>query len=149
MFRGFSPRRSNVKSYKTHSEEETQKLSTGLAKKMKAGDILALVGDLGSGKTAFVKGLAAGLTIPKNVCISSPTFVLIHEYLGGRLPLFHFDFYRLEKKEEVLNLNLEEYWEGEGVSVVEWADRFEGLFPERTQWIYFKFIEENIREIRC
>lgn len=127
---------------------ETRELAVKLAKKLKPGAILALVGDLGSGKTSFVKGLAADLEVPKNVCISSPTFVLIHEYWGGRLPLFHFDFYRLEKEEEALNLNLEEYWEGPGVSVVEWADRFERLFPERTRWIQFRFISDNIREIR-
>ena len=138
-----------MKTFKTNSELETQKFASELAKKLKPGDVLALVGELGGGKTSLVKGLAQGLGIPKNVCISSPTFVLIHEYFGGRLPLFHFDFYRLEKEGEALNLNLEEYWNNNGVCVVEWADRFPQLFPKQTRWIYFKFIGETEREIKC
>lgn len=134
---------------KTYSEAETINFAAGFVQSLKPGAVLALSGELGSGKTCFVRGLAKGLGVPKNVCVSSPTFVLIHEYRGGRTPLYHFDFYRLEKKEEALNLNLEEYWEGEGISVVEWPDRFAEIFPDRTQWIYFKFVDENVREIRC
>ena len=133
----------------THSGEETQKLAAGLAKELNAGSVLALVGDLGCGKTCFVKGLARGLKIPDSVSVSSPTYVLIHEYPEGRLPLYHLDFYRLEKKEEALHLNLEEYFEGSGVVVVEWADKFPDLFPEKTHWIHFKFLEESKREISC
>ncbi|MBI4223758.1 MAG: tRNA (adenosine(37)-N6)-threonylcarbamoyltransferase complex ATPase subunit type 1 TsaE [Deltaproteobacteria bacterium] len=134
---------------KSCSEKETMAFAAGMARSIEPGAVLALVGELGSGKTCFVKGLALGLGAPKKVCVSSPTFVLIHEYPGGRLPLYHFDFYRLEKKEEALNLNLEEYWEGKGVSVVEWADKFADVFPKRTKWIYFKFLGENVREIKC
>lgn len=133
----------------TNNEQETINFGAKTAKTLEPGTILGLVGELGSGKTFFVKGLAQGLGVPEKVCVSSPTFVLIHEYPGGRLPLYHFDFYRLEKKEEALNLNLEEYWEGGGVSVIEWADKFAKLFPEKTRWIYFKFLGENVREIKC
>lgn len=147
MFRTLSLKRS-VKLFKTNSENQTQELAAGLAQQLEKGSVLALVGELGAGKTAFVKGLALGLGVPKNICISSPTFVLIHEYLEGRLPLFHFDFYRLEKEAQAKELNLEEYWEA-GVSVVEWADRFPNLFPEKTKWIRFKFVDENVREIQC
>lgn len=137
-----------MKLFKTKSEKETQKVASELAKKLQPGSVLALVGELGAGKTAFVKGLAKGLGVPEKICISSPTFVLIHEYLGGRLPLFHFDFYRLEKEKEALNLNLEEYWKGDGISVVEWGDRFKRIIPERAMWVYFKFVGDNEREIQ-
>lgn len=133
----------------THSAQETKNFGATFAKTLEPGSVLALVGELGSGKTCFVQGLARGLGIPKNIPIASPTFVLIHEYPGGRVPLFHFDFYRLEKEKEARNLNLEEYWEGEGISVIEWADRFVDLLPKRARWIYFKFMGETTREIRC
>lgn len=134
---------------KTGSEQETMAQGAKLAKTLAPGSVVALVGELGSGKTTFVKGLAKGLNVPSLVGISSPTFVLVHEYRGGRLPLFHFDFYRLAKAAEAQNLDLEEYWEGNGISVVEWADRFKKIFPERTRWIYFNFVDENVREIKC
>jgi len=137
------------KIFKTNSVEETKKFAGKLAADLKPGSILALVGDLGSGKTSFVQGLAEGLNVSEKVPVSSPTFVLIHEYPGGRLPLYHFDFYRLEKKQEALELGLEEYFEGDGITVVEWADRFKELFPETTQWVHFKIIGEEKREITC
>ncbi|MDO8527806.1 MAG: tRNA (adenosine(37)-N6)-threonylcarbamoyltransferase complex ATPase subunit type 1 TsaE [Deltaproteobacteria bacterium] len=132
---------------KTFSSEETKNLAQKMAENLKPGSVLALVGDLGSGKTCFVQGLAAGLKIPETVLISSPTYVLVQEYSGGRLPLYHFDFYRLEKEEEAFQLGLNEYFEGKGICVVEWADRFEKVFPEQTEWIYFKTVGENEREI--
>jgi len=138
-----------MKVYKTESDEETRNFGKKWASTLKPGAILALVGELGSGKTCFVQGLARGLEIPETIPVASPTFVLIHEYPGGKFPLYHFDFYRLGKEEETVTLNLEEYWEGPGISVVEWADRFPKLFPKKTQWIYFKFLGENEREIRC
>ncbi|OGQ06151.1 MAG: tRNA (adenosine(37)-N6)-threonylcarbamoyltransferase complex ATPase subunit type 1 TsaE [Deltaproteobacteria bacterium RIFCSPLOWO2_12_FULL_44_12] len=133
----------------SRSAEETKKVAAGFALTLQAGSVLALVGDLGSGKTCFVQGLAKGLAVPDTIPVSSPTFVLIHEYPGGKLPLFHFDFYRLEKAEEAQALSLEDYWEGNGVCVIEWADRFPKLFPEKTKWVHFKFLGENEREIRC
>jgi tRNA threonylcarbamoyladenosine biosynthesis protein TsaE len=102
---------------------------------LRARDVLALCGDLGAGKTQFVKGLAAGLGYKSDV--TSPTFTLIHEYLGGRLPLYHFDFYRLESEGEALRLGVEEYLGGEGVCVVEWADKFPALLPSHTRWFDF------------
>ncbi len=138
-----------MKVIQSRSSEETQNMAKGFAKKLSAGSVLALVGDLGAGKTCFVKGLAEGLDIPKEISISSPTYVLIHEYPKGRLPLYHFDFYRLQHEKEVTHLNLEEYFDGKGISVVEWADHFPNLFPKRTQWIRFKWIDETTREIQC
>ena len=134
--------------YVTNSDFETQELAKKMAASLKPGSILALVGDLGSGKTCFVQGLAKGLKIPDNIPIASPTYVLIHEYPEGTLPLTHFDFYRLEKKEEAVHLDLEEYFDGKGISVVEWADRFPELFPSQTRWIYFEHVGENARKIK-
>ncbi|MDO8494278.1 MAG: tRNA (adenosine(37)-N6)-threonylcarbamoyltransferase complex ATPase subunit type 1 TsaE [Deltaproteobacteria bacterium] len=131
----------------TNSPQETKDLAATLAKNLKPGDILGLVGDLGGGKTCFVQGLAAGLQIPKEAPVSSPTFVLIQEYLGGRLPLYHFDFYRLQSEREAVELNLDEYFDGQGVCVVEWGDKFSKLFPKRTQWIRFQFIDGTTRSI--
>jgi len=138
-----------TKIVKTNSDVETKEFAAKKAASLKPGSLLALSGEMGCGKTCFVQGLAKGLNIPENILVTSPTYVLLHEYKGGRLPLFHFDFYRLEKIQEAIDLNLEEYWEDKGVSVVEWADRFPSLFPKNTEWIHFEFKGETIREIRC
>lgn len=97
-------------------------------------DIVALVGDLGAGKTHFVKGLVLGLKSADEV--TSPTFTLIHEYRGGRLPVFHFDFYRLNRLEEIAEIGFDDYLEEGGVAVVEWADRFPRALPGRTRWLH-------------
>jgi len=113
---------------------------------VKSGDIFALWGDLGAGKTQFVKGLAAGMNIRVNV--TSPTFTLIHEYPGGTLPLYHLDFYRLQTAVEALKIGLEEYLEAGGVIVIEWADKFAELIPGGAEWIHFCHVEPESREIR-
>lgn len=100
------------------------------------GDVLALCGGLGAGKTHFVKGLAEGLGCP--VEATSPTFTLVHESFGGRLPLFHFDFYRLDTEDDLLRLGWDEYLESDGVVAAEWADRFPALMPPQTRWIEFR-----------
>lgn len=133
----------------SHSPQETQKFAEKYASKLSKGSVIALVGDLGSGKTCFVQGLAAGLQTPKNICVSSPTYVLLHEYLGGRWPLYHFDFYRLGSSQEALDLDLPKYFEGDGICVVEWADRFWELFPEKTEIFVLKMLGSEEREIQC
>ncbi len=103
---------------------------------LRGGEVLALCGQLGAGKTHFTQGLANGLGIDASA-VTSPTFTLVQEYGGGRLPLFHFDFYRMESPQEVLAIGWEEYLdEPQGVVVVEWADKFPDLLPESpaTQW---------------
>lgn len=135
--------------YKTKSAKETEALAAKLSAVLCSGAILGLVGDLGSGKTCFVRGLATGLKIPKKDAVTSPTYCLIQEYSGGRLPLYHFDFYRIENESQAVQLDLEEYWEGKGVSVVEWGDRFSHLFPEKTQWFRFRVTGETERVIEC
>ena len=134
---------------KTHSSLETEEFGKSWAAKLQPGAVLGLVGNLGGGKTCFVQGLAKGLNVPKNICISSPTYVLLHEYLGGRLPLYHFDFYRLKSQEEAIQLGLADYLDGEGICVIEWADRFKELLPERTQILKFEVLGEGEREIQC
>jgi len=105
----------------TQSEDETAAVGRDLAATLSAGDVLLLFGDLGAGKTAFVRGLAEGLSIPPDE-VSSPTFTLIQEYRGGRLPLFHVDLYRIEDPRELYELGLDEIAE-EGVLAIEWAER--------------------------
>ena len=109
------------------SEAETEGLARRLAPLLRRGDVLALYGDLGAGKTAFVRGLARGLGSEDRV--SSPTFVLMHVY-EGRLPLYHFDAWRLSGPGDLVAIGAEEYLDGDGVAVVEWAERAEGLFPQ-------------------
>jgi len=112
---------------------------------LRRGDVLALCGELGAGKTHFVKGVAAGLGTEGE--ITSPTFTLIHEYIGGRLPLYHFDFYRLEDEDEALKIGLDEYLDGDGVCVVEWADKFPGLLPAHTRWFRLTHRPDGARAI--
>lgn len=105
----------------THSEDETAGLGHALASTLSAGDVVLLYGDLGAGKTAFVRGLAEGLGAP-STDVSSPTFTLIQEYRGGRLPLFHVDLYRLNDPREIEDLGLDEIAEA-GVLAIEWAEK--------------------------
>jgi tRNA threonylcarbamoyladenosine biosynthesis protein TsaE len=112
---------------------------------LRRGDVLALCGELGAGKTHFVKGVAAGLGTEAE--ITSPTFTLIHEYTGGRLPLYHFDFYRLEDEDEALKIGLDEYLDGDGVCIIEWADKFPGLLPAHTRWLRFTHRPDGGRAI--
>ncbi|MCM8789885.1 MAG: tRNA (adenosine(37)-N6)-threonylcarbamoyltransferase complex ATPase subunit type 1 TsaE [Candidatus Omnitrophica bacterium] len=114
----------------SNSVNETLNFGRKLAKKLKAGDIICLFGELGSGKTVLTKGIASGLGVRKGRIIS-PSFVLIREYSGGRLPVFHFDLYRINSLEDILGLGYEEYFYGNGVTIVEWADRLKSLLPEK------------------
>jgi tRNA threonylcarbamoyladenosine biosynthesis protein TsaE len=115
------------------------------AAQLRAGDVLALSGDLGAGKTHFVKGLAAGLGAPAEV--TSPTFTLIHEYPGGRLPLFHFDFYRLESGDELLAIGFDDYLDAGGVLALEWAEKFPALLPAHTRRLQFRHRPDDTREV--
>jgi len=127
----------------SHSAEETAAFGRSLAVSLRKGDVLALCGDLGAGKTHFVKGVADGLGAGD--VVTSPTFTLIHEYVGGRLPLFHFDFYRLEDEDEALKIGLEEYLEGDGVCAIEWAEKFPALLPAETRWFRFSHSGDDRR----
>ncbi len=130
----------------TSSPEETKKLAVKIAQDLKPGDVLALEGELGSGKTQFVQGLAKGLGVSENGYVRSPSFTLLNEY-RGRMPLYHFDFYRLHEPLELDDLGLEEYFDGKGVTAIEWADKFPGALPKRTMHIKFEIVDEMHRTI--
>ncbi len=130
----------------SRSPDETLRAGSELGKKLRSGDVVALCGDLGTGKTHFVKGVAMALGTLGEV--TSPTFTLVHEYRGGRLQLFHIDLYRLESEHEMLEIGFDEYVNDEGVTVVEWADKFRHRMPIGTRWIQFRTLDENTREIR-
>lgn len=117
----------------TDSEQGTYALGQALARQAEPGQVFALVGDLGVGKTILTKGFAAGLGITEPVC--SPTFTILQEYTAGRLPFYHFDVYRIADPEEMDEIGYEDYFFGDGVCLVEWADLIEGLMPENTVWI--------------
>ncbi len=113
----------------SHSTEQTLALGRALGAAAEPGLVLALVGPLGAGKTQLVRGIAEGLGVADSRLVSSPSFVLIQQY-SGRLPIYHFDTYRLTQPDQFASLGPEEYFEAGGVSIVEWADRVAGLLPE-------------------
>jgi tRNA threonylcarbamoyladenosine biosynthesis protein TsaE len=125
------------------SVEEMIELGAAAARLAKAGSVIGLVGDLGAGKTHWVKGFVAEMGCA--VEVTSPTFGLVHEYRGGRLLVSHFDFYRLGSAEELIALGWDEYLEGGGVIVAEWADKFPSLMPPETQWYYFTIGADGVR----
>ncbi len=131
----------------SHSPEETVRAGFDYAAKTQMRDVIGLTGDLGAGKTQFVKGFVAGMGSPAEA--TSPTFTLIHEYSGGPLPVYHFDFYRIVSAEELVRLGFDEYVESDGVCIIEWADRFRNLLPPRTKWISLRVKSETEREIVC
>lgn len=130
----------------SRSPEETRRLAVSLSPLLRPGDVIALGGDLGAGKTTFVQGLAAGLGIIDRV--TSPTFVLMKEYLGGRFPLIHMDVYRLERMQEVVDLGYDEFLDPSHIVVVEWGDMVEPLLPKEHLGIQLRYgPEETMREI--
>jgi tRNA threonylcarbamoyladenosine biosynthesis protein TsaE len=128
----------------THSEDETAAVARDLASALKAGDVLLLSGNLGAGKTAFVRGLAEGLGIDPGE-VSSPTFTLIHEYPGGRLRLYHADLYRLQRA-ATEDLGLEELGVGDGVLAIEWPDRLSHAMDAALE-IALEIVDETTRVI--
>jgi len=122
-------------------------LGEKLAKKLSRGDVIALFGDLGSGKTTFTKGVGKGLGVKASQRINSPTFVLIKEY-GARIPLYHLDLYRLDNLQDIEDIAVEEYIYGDGVAVIEWAEKIKGILPKKHIAVRFKIKGEEQREIR-
>ena len=134
--------------YVIRGERETEEFGRSLAEKLEAGDVLALIGDLGTGKTTLTKSIAKGLGIGE--MITSPTFTIVSEYFSGRLPLFHFDVYRLSGEDEAFEAGLEEYFDRGGICVIEWADIIEGLLPENTKYIFLVYGKaEGDRVYKC
>ncbi|MBN1897533.1 MAG: tRNA (adenosine(37)-N6)-threonylcarbamoyltransferase complex ATPase subunit type 1 TsaE [Spirochaetes bacterium] len=128
------------------SHRKTFNLGLALARKLKKGDIIGLVGDLGAGKTVFTKGIAAGLGIDP-LTVTSPTFTLINEYEGKKGKLFHFDLYRIDSSSDLEALGYEEYFFNDGIVVIEWADKCESLLPPKSHIIRMKYLDTNKREI--
>lgn len=128
----------------TNSTDETIKLGKKIGQHLKSGDVLGLIGDLGTGKTTLVKGIAAGLNINEQE-VSSPSFTLIKEY-RGKIPLYHFDLYRLDKVEDIALLGMDEYLFDDGACVIEWAEKMKMLLPDYLQ-INLIVSGENKREL--
>lgn len=128
------------------TEEDTKALGIELADKINPGDVIALTGDLGTGKTTLTKAIAAGLNI--NEMITSPTFTIVLEYDRGRLPFYHFDVYRVNDEEELFEIGFQEYINGKGVCVIEWADLIKEMLPPSATWIKLAY-GENENERIC
>jgi len=127
--------------------EETIAFGAKIARRLKRGSVIALKGELGSGKTVFVKGLAKGLGLGDIRYVNSPSFIIVKEY-KGRIPLYHFDIYRLDKKASLETIGYDEYFYGDGVTAIEWADKIKGVLPKRYIDISIAIKGEKKREIK-
>ncbi len=129
----------------TESPDETQALGEKLGKTLKQGDVIALIGDLGTGKTCLTQGIARGVGIAPNEIVSSPSYILINEY-NGTIPIYHIDLYRLENSKEIAELGLSEYVEGDGICIIEWAERMADALPDTSIKIHITLGETNISD---
>ncbi|MYB94349.1 tRNA (adenosine(37)-N6)-threonylcarbamoyltransferase complex ATPase subunit type 1 TsaE [Candidatus Poribacteria bacterium] len=129
--------------FKTESPEETQVLGEKIGKTLKQGDVIALIGDLGTGKTCLTQGIARGAGIAPDEIVSSPSYILINEY-NGKVPIYHIDLYRLENSEEIAELGLSEYVEGDGICIIEWAERMADALPDSYIKIDITLADANI-----
>ncbi|NMA94113.1 MAG: tRNA (adenosine(37)-N6)-threonylcarbamoyltransferase complex ATPase subunit type 1 TsaE [Clostridiales bacterium] len=122
-----------INRFKLKNEKETEEFGRMLAAELEAGDVIALTGDLGAGKTTLAKAIAKGLGVEET--LTSPTFTILQEYESGRLPLYHFDVYRVHSEEELFEIGMEDYFYRSGVCLIEWADLIEDLLPENRRTI--------------
>lgn len=137
-----------MKEYIMKSEADTAEFGKKLAEELKEGDVLGLIGDLGTGKTTLTKYIAEGLGVTET--ITSPTFTIVNEYHSGRMPLFHFDAYRLEAAGDAFEIGMEEYFDRGGVCIIEWADMIAEILPEDTKLIFMEYgAEEGERVYKC
>ena len=134
-----------MEEFLSQSPLETEKIGEDLSKKLKGGEVIAFRGILGAGKTCFTRGLARGLGYTGEV--TSPTFALINEYLGGRLPLYHFDMYRISSWDELYSTGFFEYIDEGGVIAAEWSENIENALPDNTIYVEIEALEENKRKI--
>jgi len=130
----------------TKNTSETIRIGKKIGTRLLPGDVLALSGELGAGKTQFIKGLAQGMGFGKPIYISSPSFTLINEY-PGRIPFYHIDLFRLKGENEAEELGLEEYFHGGGVTAIEWADKIPSLLPKEILWIHIHYTGKNTRSL--
>ncbi|MBR1416907.1 MAG: tRNA (adenosine(37)-N6)-threonylcarbamoyltransferase complex ATPase subunit type 1 TsaE [Bacilli bacterium] len=128
----------------THSVEETLEIAQNLESEKFPGMVICLNGELGSGKTVFVKGFASGLGIQES--ITSPTFTIVKEYLDGEAPLYHMDVYRINESDQ--SVGIEDYFDKDGISIIEWAELIEDKLPENRLDISFVVIDENTRILK-
>jgi tRNA threonylcarbamoyladenosine biosynthesis protein TsaE len=128
------------------SVEQTRQLGSLVGQAAQPGDVIALQGELGAGKTNFAQGIALGLGVTEDV--NSPTFILANEYTTGRVPLYHVDAYRVRDAEEARGFGLDDYILGDGVTVIEWADRVRDALPHDVLLVEFEYVGENERAIR-
>ena len=135
--------RGNVIEFLTNYPEETEKVGAALGKRLTPGTILAYRGDLGAGKTAFTRGLARGLGYDEPV--TSPTYTIVNEYLGGRIPLFHFDMYRLRSSDDLFDIGWEDYLERGGVCAVEWSENVAEAMEEPIEITIYRLDEDTRR----
>lgn len=129
------------------SPAETVRIGRILGEGLKAGDVVALTGELGSGKTCLTQGIACGLGVPENYAVTSPTFTLINEYPGREAALFHVDLYRLQGAADLADTGYEEYLSGGGVMVIEWADKIPDAVPDGAVCVALTYLEENVRKM--
>jgi tRNA threonylcarbamoyladenosine biosynthesis protein TsaE len=128
------------------SDAATKELGARVASVLEPGSVIALVGPLGAGKTCFVQGMARGIKVPGNVFVRSPSFTLVNQY-QGEVPLYHIDFYRLDEAASLGDLGLDELFEGKGITVIEWADKFMDEMPKGTLAFHFEIIDDLVRTI--
>ena len=139
--------------FKTESPEETQALGEKLGKTLKQGDVIALIGDLGTGKTCLTQGIARGVGIAPDEVVNSPSYILINEY-NGVTPIYHIDLYRLENSEEIAELGLSEYMDGNGICIIEWAERIAATLPDTCIEIHITLADtsasqnDEVRELK-
>lgn len=134
-----------MEKYISESREKTEEIAVEFSKSLSGGEVVAFRGSLGMGKTCFTRGLARGLGFDGEV--TSPTFALINEYLGGRLNVFHFDMYRIDTWQDLYSSGFFEYCEENGVVVAEWSENIENALPENTVYVEIKALDEETREI--
>ena len=132
--------------FTTENPEETQTVGEKLGKTLKHGDVIALIGDLGTGKTCLTQGIARGVGIAANEVVNSPSYILINEY-NGAIPIYHIDLYRLENSEEIAELGLSEYIESEGICIIEWAERMADSLPDTCIKIHITLADTNTSHV--
>jgi len=132
--------------FQTKSSAETIRIGKSIGSRLLPGDVVALVGELGAGKTQFIKGMATGIGVGKPTYISSPSFTLINEY-PGRIPFYHIDLFRLEWEKEAEELGLEDYFQGKGITAIEWADKIPSFLPKEMLSIHIAYTGEKTRSI--
>jgi len=128
------------------SPEQTLYWGKRLGELLERGDVVSLTGDLGAGKTTLTQGISDGLGVGEDCYVTSPTFTIINEYMG-RVPVYHLDFYRIDLLSEVENLGLEEYFQGNGVALIEWAEKIKTFLPENYLMVFLEYVDDSVRKI--